>query len=406
MSYPIEEFAGGFTSPSGFMAAGVRADIKGRGGEKEDVAVLYSTVPASAAGVFTTNKVKAAPVILTQQSIASGKLQAIAVNSGNANACTGIPGMKDAETMAALTGQALGIEAAAVAVSSTGVIGVPLPMDRLAQGLKEAAGKLSASGGAAAARAIMTTDTFAKEWGAKVIIGGKTVTVGGMAKGSGMIHPNMATMLSFVATDAAIAPAVLHEALVAANAASFNMITVDGDTSTNDCVLILANGAAGNALITGPGPDFDAFQAALAAVLTHLAKLVAKDGEGATKLLEVQVQGATGTSDARKAARSVAASALVKTAMFGADANWGRILCALGYSGAELDQDRVDLWIGPIQLMQAGAPVPFDEDATLQILTQKEVVIRADLHLGDGTATAWGCDFSYDYVKINGSYRT
>lgn len=402
----VELFAGGVTAASGFKAAGVIADVKGRGGDKKDVAVMYSTVPAAAAAVFTTNQVKAAPVLLSQQRLQAGTLQAIVINSGNANACTGAQGMQDAEAMSTLAAEALSLSPAAVAVASTGVIGVPLPMDRIAKGVSGAAAQLSPDGGHDAALAIMTTDTFHKEIATRLTLGGKTVTIGGMAKGSGMIHPNMATMLGFVTTDAAVAPAALQQALQAANAASFNMITVDGDTSTNDSLYLLANGAAGNPTLTADSPEFPAFQAALQEVLTHLAKAIAGDGEGATKLLEVQVVGATSVEEARRAARSVCGSALVKTAMFGEDANWGRIVCALGYSGAQLDQNKVDLWVGPMQMLQAGTPVPFSEEEAAGILANKEITIKADLHLGNGGATAWGCDFSYDYVKINGDYRT
>lgn len=397
---------GGVSAPAGFMASGVHADIKGKGGTKKDVAILFSKVSAAAAGVFTVNIVKAAPVTLSQERVAGGMLQAIVVNSGNANACTGPQGMADAVAMSDLTAKALGLDSSSVAVSSTGVIGVQLPMDRVARGIQLAASSLSESGGADAAAAIMTTDTFSKEIAVTFDLGGEPVTIGGMAKGSGMIHPNMATMLAFLTTDASVSPEALRVALKGANEKSFNMITVDGDTSTNDMVLVMANGLAGNPKVTVGTALFDRFAAALEHVLTHLAKEVARDGEGATKLLEMQVHGAPTVEDARKAALSVCSSALVKTALFGQDANWGRVLCALGYSGASFDPNQVDLFMGDVQVMKEGTGLQFDEEAAAKVLAEKEVVIRAYLNSGSAAATAWGCDFSYDYVKINGSYRT
>lgn len=398
---------GGVTTAAGFTAAAVAADVKGNHTGKLDIAVLAAAAgPVAAAGVFTTNKVKAAPVLLSQQRLTAGTLRAVVVNSGNANACTGEKGMTDAQEMTAITAEVLGCAPEQVAVASTGVIGVPMPMVRVASGVRLAAGSVSANGGAAAAQAIMTTDTVAKEVAIAATVGGRRVVIGGMAKGSGMIHPNMATMLGFVTTDAPVEPQALQVALAAANAASFNMITVDGDTSTNDSLYVLASGAAGGNVIQLGTPAFNEFQAALQYVLTVLAKKIAADGEGATKLLEMQVGGALTEVDARKAARQVCASALVKTALFGNDANWGRILCALGYSGADFDASKVDLWLGDLPMMQAGAPVPFDEEAAIEVLKQPQVVVKADLHAGDASAVAWGCDFSYDYVKINGSYRT
>lgn len=402
----MEKVAGGVTAPLGFLAAGVHADVKGKGGTKKDVAVLFSKVPCAAAGVYTTNKVKAAPVILSEARTAAGSLQAVVANSGNANACTGEQGMKDAEAMALAAAKALGLEAEAVGVASTGVIGVPLPIDRVTAGIAQAAAAAHAEGGHDAAQAIMTTDTFAKEYAIQVDLGGRLVTIGAMAKGSGMIHPNMATMLGFVTTDAAIEAGALQVALREATAKSFNMITVDGDTSTNDMVLALANGLAKNPKIVLGSSHYGAFLAALEQVLIHLAKEIARDGEGATKLLTVQVKGAPNLEDARKAARSVCGSSLVKAAVFGEDANWGRVLAALGYSGAEFDPNKVDLWLGDLAMMQAGRPLAFDEEKTLAILKAKEVTFTADLHAGQAEATAWGCDLTYDYVKINGAYRT
>jgi len=327
-------------------------------------------------------------------------------NSGNANACTGEQGMQDAADMARLAAEALGLEAAAVGVASTGVIGVHLPMERVAAGIAAAAAALSPEGGDDAAQAIMTTDTFSKQIAVQVDLGGVPVTIGAMAKGSGMIHPNMATMLGFVTTDADVEPAALRTALQKATARSFNMITVDGDTSTNDMVVALANGMAGNQKVMLCTSQYEEFAAALEHVLTYLAREIARDGEGATKLIEVQVKGAASLPDARKAARSVCGSSLVKAAVYGEDANWGRVLAALGYSGAQFNPNKVDLWLGELQMMAAGAPVAFDEEAAAQVLKGKEVCFIADLHAGEAEATAWGCDLTYDYVKINGSYRT
>lgn len=402
----MQQVTGGVTAPTGFLAAGVPADIKGKGGTKKDVAILFSKVPCAAAGVFTTNKVKAAPVVLSAQCVKAGSVQAIVVNSGNANACVGEQGMADAKEMTELTAQALGLDAAAVAVASTGVIGVTLPMDRVKKGIALAAASLSAEGGQAAAEAIMTTDTFAKQYAVALDLGGVRVTIGAMAKGSGMIHPNMATMLGFVTTDAAIDPAALQVALKSAADESFNMITVDGDTSTNDTILALANGLAGNPKVVEGTDLYETFAGALKQVLIHLAKEVARDGEGATKLMEVRVKGAPSVADARTAARAVCGSSLVKAALFGEDANWGRVLCALGYSGGEFDPEKVDLWVGDVQMMANGTGLAFDEEAAAKVLKEKTVVMTADLHSGDAEATAWGCDLSYDYVKINGSYRT
>lgn len=402
----MDVIKGGVTAPAGFMASGIHADVKGKGGSKKDVAILFSRVPCAAAGAYTTNVVKAAPVLLSTERTQAGRLQAVVINSGNANACTGDQGMRDAEAMAAAAARGLGLEPAAVAVASTGVIGVPLPMDRVSAGIAQAAASLSVEGGEAAAAAIMTTDTFAKQYAIRFELGGATVTMGAMAKGSGMIHPNMGTMLGFVTTDADVDPGALRTALLEATARSFNMITVDGDTSTNDTVLVLANGLAKNPKVTLGTALYDQFFAALEQVLVHLAKDVARDGEGATKLMEVQVKGAPSLEDARKAARSVCGSSLVKAAVFGADANWGRVLCALGYSGAPFDPSKVDLWLGDLQMMSAGTPIAFDEEAAAQVLKEKTVTFTADLHAGQAEATAWGCDLTYDYVKINGDYRT
>jgi glutamate N-acetyltransferase/amino-acid N-acetyltransferase len=403
LNYNYQIVQGGVTAPKGFQAAGVHCGLKK---EKLDLAVIYSAVPAAAAGVFTVNKVKAAPILVTMEHLAQGQARAIVVNSGNANACTGEKGLADARQMARAAAQALGIRETEVMVASTGVIGVPIKIDLVEQGIKEAVKNLSTAGGASAAEAIMTTDTFKKELAISFELGGRVATIGAMAKGSGMIHPNMATMLGFITTDAAIEEKALLAALREANDRSFNMITVDGDTSTNDMAGIIANGEAGNKKITIDEPEFDKFLAALSYITVELAKSIAKDGEGATKLIEVQVKNARTVADARKAALTVAKSSLVKTAIFGEDANWGRILCAIGYSGAEFDPDKADIALGDEMVAIDGAGLAFNEENAKRILGQKQVVIYIDLKDGEAEATAWGCDMTYDYVKINGSYRT
>lgn len=399
----FKEITGGVTAPQGFTAAGVVAGVKY---DRKDVALVYSEREASAAGVFTTNIVKAAPVLLTMQHIKGGKARAVVVNSGNANACVGPRGMEDARAMAAETAGLLSLPPEQVLVASTGVIGQPLPMDRVLPGIRRAAAQLSREGGGDAALAIMTTDTVVKEAAVTVSLGGVNVTIGGMAKGSGMIHPNMATMLCFVTTDAAIEPAWLQKALAAAVERTFNMITVDGDTSTNDMVLVLANGAAGNPIIESDDLDYAAFAGALEALCRKLAVAIAADGEGATRLLEVRVLGAATQRDARLVARAVAASSLVKAAVFGKDANWGRVICAAGYSGASFDPDKVDIYVGDVKVAEKGGGLPFSEEEATKVLSGDRVVFTIDLHDGDSSATAWGCDLSYDYVRINGSYRT
>ncbi|KAF1085173.1 Arginine biosynthesis bifunctional protein ArgJ [Sporotomaculum syntrophicum] len=397
------EIAGGITSPLGFTAAGAVGAIKY---ERKDVALVYSDREAAAAGVFTTNIVKAAPVLLTMEHIKDGKARAVVANSGNANACVGPQGLEDARAMAGEAAQQLGLAAEQVLVASTGVIGQPLPMDRVLSGVRQAAAQLSREGGHDAAIAIMTTDTVAKEAAVTVELGGVQVTIGGMAKGSGMIHPNMATMLCFITTDAAINSDLLHQALTGAVERTFNMITVDGDTSTNDMVLVLANGAAGNRPISGEDADYAAFGAALEAVCRKLAIACAADGEGATRLLEVRVHGAATRQDARLVARAVASSSLVKAAVFGKDANWGRIICAAGYSGASFNPDVVDIFVGDIQVAKNGGALAFNEEKATGMLSGRQVIFTIDLHNGEHSATAWGCDLTYDYVRINGSYRT
>ncbi len=399
----IKNIPGGVTAPRGFTAAGVAAGIKNG---KKDVALVVSDRPAAAAGVFTTNRVKAFPVLVSMRHLADGSARAVVANSGNANACNGVRGETDALAMTSETARLLSIPADQVLVASTGVIGQPMPIDKVLVGIRRATAELNPGGGSDAAAAIMTTDTALKEEAVTFALDGCPVTMGGMAKGSGMIHPNMATMLAFVTTDAAIAPGLLHRALQQAADRTFNMITVDGDTSTNDCILALANGAADNPDIEAGGPAYDAFCAALEAVCRKLAVAVARDGEGATKLLEVRVLGAATEEDARLAAKSVAGSSLVKAAVFGADANWGRVLCAAGYSGATFDPGTVDIYLDEIKVAENGGALPFDEEAAALALGQKEVVFTIDFKQGSGRATAWGCDLTYDYVRINGSYRT
>lgn len=392
--------------PMGFRAAGVCAGIKGRG-SKLDLALLVSDRPASAAGVFTTNRVQAPCVLYTRERVRAGKLQALVINSGSANACTGEQGMRDTQQMALWTAAQLNVPAELVAVASTGVVGVPLPMPRIQAGIEQAVTGLGPDHVAQAAEAIMTTDTHAKLASTHVKLPGcARVQVSAIAKGSGMIHPNLATMLAFVMTDAAV-PCELLQAMVRQAAdVSFNMISVDGDTSTNDMVVALANGAAMTEPVQAGSADAQALQQALDHVLIDLAKQIARDGEGATKLLEVHVEQAASVEDARRAARAVVRSNLVKAAVFGEDANWGRVIVAMGNSGADWDPAKVDLFLGDLQVVRAGAGMVFDEERARAILHQPTVEIRARLHQGHAHATAWGCDLTYDYVKINADYRT
>lgn len=395
---------GGVTAPKGFQAAGVVAQVRKKG--RRDLAVIYSQVPAVAAALYTQNQVKAAPVLVTREHLAGQTAQAIVVNSGIANACTGEQGLADARQMALWTAEMLGIAPEHVVVASTGVMGVPLPMQKIEAGIRRAVKELSVAGGGAAAEAIMTTDTTPKEYAVKFTCGGKEITVGGIAKGSGMIHPNLATMLAFIATDAAISPEALYDALRWAGDRSFNAVTVDGDTSTNDMVVCLANGLAGNEPITGQGSDFLLFQDALFEVCRELAKMIARDGEGASKFLEVRVKGAACEEDGRKIARAVASSSLVKAALFGEDANWGRVLSAAGNAGVPFEPDRVDIYLGDLQVAAQGTGLAFDEDRARAILEGREVIITIDLKQGEAEAVAWGCDLSFDYVRINAQYRT
>ncbi len=402
---------GGVTAAQGFKASAAAAGIKYQG--RTDMAMIASDVPCACAGTFTTNIVKAAPVIWDRHIARElGSAQAIVCNSGIANACTGEEGMQMCSRTAQSAGEALGISPESVLVASTGVIGMQLDMDRVEAGIGMLSPALEGTteAGHRAARAIMTTDTKPKEAAVVFQLGGKKVTLGGMCKGSGMIHPNMCTMLCFLTTDAAISQEMLQKALSADIKDTFNMVSVDGDTSTNDTVLLLANGLAGNEQITAEGKDFQAFCAALRAVNEKLCRMIAGDGEGATALFEVRIEGASSKEDARTLARSVVSSNLVKAAICGHDANWGRILCAMGYSGAEFYPERVDLFFessaGKIQIMKEGKALDYSEQEATKILSQPEVCARADLRMGSESATAWGCDLTKEYISINADYRS
>lgn len=395
---------GSVTSPRGFTAAAVAAEIKYTG--RNDLAVVYSKVPAQAAAVYTLNRFKAAPLQVTEQNISNGIAQAIVVNSGIANAGMGAEGMRLAREMSDCAAEALHIDSTNVIVASTGVIGMPLPMDKVKTGIQKVSQALYADGGHDAAKAIMTTDTVCKEMAVQLRIDGKVVTIGAMAKGSGMINPNMATMLGFITTDVNIENSALQSAFKSNIDDSFNMVSVDGDTSTNDMVAILANGQAGNAVLTEESPDFPAFKQALREICIEMAQKIAGDGEGATKLVECTVTGAATKEDARLAAKAIIASSLVKTAIYGNDANWGRIACAAGYSGAQFDPDRVNIFIGDVQVAQNGMGLAFDEAKATELLKQKKVMILVQFNIGIEEATAWGCDLTYDYVSINADYRS
>ena len=399
---------GGVCAAKGFKANGVHCGIR-KNHSKKDLALIVSEVPASAAAVYTTNLVKGAPLLVTKRNIANGKAQAVICNSGNANTCNA-NGIEIAEGMCALVEMALGISAGDVVVASTGVIGQPLDITPIAQHMEQLSAGLSEDGSSAAAQAIMTTDTVDKQIAVEFTVGGKVCRMGGIAKGSGMIHPNMATMLVFITTDCAIAPELLQKALRGDIQNTFNMLSIDGDTSTNDMVTVLANGMAGNPEITAEGEDFEIFMKALNTLTVALCRCIAGDGEGATKLLECTVSGAADMATARTVAKSVICSSLLKAAMFGADANWGRVLCAIGYSGADVDVSKIDVSFrspkGEIPVCKDGAGIPFSEEIAKEILLEKEIEILVSLGSGDCTASAWGCDLTYDYVKINGDYRT
>ena len=404
----IKHIEGGVCAATGFTAGGIHCGIR-KNRSKKDLALIVSAAPAATAAVYTQNLVKGAPLTVTKDHIADGYARAVICNSGNANTCNA-DGTQVAEKMSALAADALGIAPTDVVVASTGVIGQPLDITPIAAGIPALVDSLSDNGSDAAAEGIMTTDTVKKEVAVEFIVGGKTCRMGGIAKGSGMIHPNMATMLVFITTDCAIAPAMLQQALSSDITSTFNMISVDGDTSTNDMVTVLANGMAGNDEITAEGEDYAAFMEALNTVTVALCRRIAADGEGATKLLECIVSGAADADTAKTVAKSVICSSLLKAAMFGADANWGRVLCAIGYSGAHVDVNKVDVAFrsakGTIPVCRSGAGIPFSEEIAKEILLENEIDILIGLNSGDATATAWGCDLTYDYVKINGDYRT
>ena len=407
----IKIISGGVTAARGFKAASTAAGIKYK--DRQDMAMIYSQEPCRSAGTFTTNVVKAAPVKWDKNQVTSGEpARAVVINAGIANACTGEEGMGYCGQTAGAAAQALGIPAESVLVASTGVIGMQLPMDRIAAGVRAMAPLLDESleSGTGASRAIMTTDTKNKEVAVQFELGGTTVTMGGMCKGSGMIHPNMCTMLSFVTTDAAISKELLQEALSQDIRDTYNMISVDGDTSTNDTVLLLANGLAGNREITEKGEDYHTFCRALKIVNETLAKKMAGDGEGCTALFEVKIVGAETKEQARVLAKSVICSSLTKAAIFGHDANWGRILCAMGYSGAQFDPEKVDLYFesaaGKMQIIKDGVAVDYSEEQATRILSEPAVTAVADIKMGDAKATAWGCDLTFDYVRINADYRS
>jgi len=392
---------GSVTSPRGFSAGATRAGIK-KEDKKLDLGILFSEVPCAAVAVFTTNKIKAAPVVLSQERLRGGRAVALVANSSIANACTGEQGMADALEMAEMAARKVGVLPEDVLVASTGVIGEFLPMDKIGAGVGRIA--LSGDGGHELARAIMTTDTVPKEIAVRSSEGG--FIIGGIAKGSGMVHPDMATLLGFLTTDASVDAGFLRAALRRAVDISFNMVSVDGDTSTNDTVLLMANGLVGNETITKDSRQADCFQQALNKVCIHLARDIARDGEGATKLIEVTVDGAVSLADARLAARTVAGSLLLKAAMHGNDPNWGRAVAALGRSGVEVEETGVDLYMGGVCLLRAGRPLPFDRGGVEKLLNNKEVTVVLNLNLGEATATAWSCDLSEEYVTINSQYTT
>lgn len=399
----IETVSGGVTASSGFVASGTACGV--RGSEGQDLGIIFSERGCAAAAVFTRNEFKGAPLTVTRETVEGGEVRAVVVNSGNANAATGKRGLADAHEMRRLGAEALGVEASEVAVASTGVIGEYLPMDRIAAGIEDAATKLEKNG-ASFSKAILTTDTRTKEYAVRVEVDGKVVTVGGAAKGSGMIHPNMGTMLAFITTDAAVDKDCLQQTLSNVTDRTFNRVTVDGDTSPSDMALLLANGTAGNEPLTLDSPDYPVFAEAVEKVARELAKEIARDGEGATKLIEVVVEGAEDERSAAALAKSVAGSNLVKAAVFGEDANWGRVLVAMGYSGVSFAPEGVELWFGAVKVFANGGPVPHDEAEANAALAQEEVGVLVRMNEGDASAAVWGCDLTYGYVEINGSYRT
>lgn len=404
----IKQISGGVCAPQGFSGAGIHCGIR-KNHTKRDLALILSSVPASAAAVYTTNLVKGAPLEVTKKHLENGIARAVICNSGNANTCNA-DGIEIAETTCELLAKELGIAAEDVIVASTGVIGQRMSIEPFKTGIPVLCAALGENNSALVGEAIMTTDTKLKEVAVEFTAGGKTCRLGGIAKGSGMIHPNMATMLVFLTTDCAISPEMLKKALSSDVQDTFNMVSVDGDTSTNDMVSIMANGLAGNAEISSEGEDFESFMKALNSVTVYLCRCIAGDGEGATKLLECSITGAKDRSAAKTVARGVICSSLLKAAMFGADANWGRVLCAVGYSGADVDIHKVDVAFrskaGTVKVCKDGAGIDFSEDEAKKILSESEIDILVSLGDGSASATAWGCDLTYDYVKINGDYRT
>ncbi|MBR2323243.1 MAG: bifunctional glutamate N-acetyltransferase/amino-acid acetyltransferase ArgJ [Clostridia bacterium] len=400
--------SGGVCAANGFKANGIHCGIR-KNRTKRDLALIYSEKLCSTAAVYTTNLVKGAPLKVTKNHIENGYAQAVICNSGNANTCNA-NGIEIAELTCSLLSQKLGVKSHDIVVASTGVIGQPLDITPIKEGIPSLVDGLSYDGGEYAAEAIMTTDVLKKEIAVEFTVGGKTCKIGGIAKGSGMIHPNMATMLVFITTDCNISPKMLQKALSSDIQNTFNMISIDGDTSTNDMVTVLANGMAENKIIDSDGEDFNAFMKALNTVTVDLCRKIASDGEGATKLLECVVFGAKSKEVAKTVAKSVICSSLTKAAMFGADANWGRVLCAIGYSGAEVDVQKIDVYFksskGEIQVCKNGSGVDFSEEKAKEILLESEIDIIINLNDGEFTSTAWGCDLTYDYVKINGDYRT
>jgi glutamate N-acetyltransferase/amino-acid N-acetyltransferase len=404
MRNAIRTIDGGVTAPRGYVAAGIHTGVRK---VKKDLAMIASSVPASVAGVFTTNKAQAAPVLVDKAQLKlSDTCSVVVINSGNANACTGERGLNDAWAMVRATASALGLPEEQVLISSTGVIGQYLPMEKILPGIAQIAGQLSPEGATDAAEAIMTTDTYSKQMAVAIEIGGRQVHVGVMAKGSGMIAPNMATMLAFVTTDLAIAPELLQKALSEANEVSFNRISVDGDTSTNDMVLLMANGLAGNAIVAEEGPEYHLFASVVRDLLIAMAKQIARDGEGATKLIEVVVSGAASVDDASAVARAVATSNLVKTAIHGEDANWGRIIAAVGYSGVDVAPENIEIAINGLPILRRNYEIVIDEVEAKAALAQETVVVAIDLNQGESEVTFWTCDLTKEYVHINASYRS
>lgn len=395
---------GSVVTPQGFKATGLHAGIKRK---RKDLGIIVCDTPASAAAVYTLNVIQAAPIKVTKESIAKeGKIQAVIVNSGNANACTGEQGEKDAYTMRRVAADKFSLPEHYVAVASTGIIGLEMPMDKIISGIEKLKPESTSESAQKFQEAILTTDVVTKSTCYETVIDGKKVTMGGAAKGSGMINPNMATMLAFITTDANIEPDMLQLALKEVTDKTFNCITVDGDTSTNDMVLVMANGKANNETLTPSHPEWQTFVALLQKTCEDLAKMIARDGEGATKLIEVEVRGALNNEEAVQVAKSVVGSSLVKTAVYGADANWGRIIAAVGYSGATVDPEKIDASLGPIQLLKNSQPTDYSEEEATDYLQNDTVKISIDLHIGSGCGKAWGCDLTYDYVRINASYRS